>query len=200
MKKFLSLILSFITVCVAGTVFSSVNTPKTVIADSGNEAEEVWNSWEDFSGIQGYKNWYYLHGADDLSTAQYMIFDIDYCVWRSGADENCLMEKHISHPGQLIQAIRAWRAPYSGTFSVETDIQRRPVAYGGDGNYCYISKGFDDVLDDIVLTTDDLDIVSFDIANGVQMQEGEVLYFVLNCSGNYTNDQTYWNITIKPMN
>ena len=29
------------------------------------------------------------------------------------------------------------------------------------------------------------------------MKAGEMIYFVLSCSGNYTFDQTYWEITIE---
>ncbi len=163
---------------------------------SSGPQTHVYNTFDDYSGVQGYKNWYYLAGEDDLSTAEYMVFDTYFYAWRTALDMNCLAEKMIVHPGQLVQSIRAWKAPYDGTVKIESKVQRRPVGYGGDGCYLYISLGYEDTISSLVLSTDDLDMIDFNADSEIDVKKGDMLYFVMNCSGNYTFDQTYWNVTI----
>ena len=160
---------------------------------------QIFNTMTDYSGVQGYKNWYYLVAEDELSNAQYMIYDADMCTWRT-SDTNCLIEYHIVHPGQLQQVIRAWKAPADGNAVFTSQLQRRPVSItggGADGCYAFVAIGDndEDVLFEQAYSARDIEI--HDIDGEAQLKKGEMIYFVLNCSGNYTFDQTYWNITVN---
>ena len=160
---------------------------------------DVYNTVSDYSGIQGYRNWYYLTARDALSEAEYMIWDAEMCTWRM-SDINCLIEPHIVHPGQLDQVIRAWKAPADGRVVFHSKLQRRPVnrnGIGQDGCYIYVATGDED--DDILAeqTFGALDLELHDIDGELDVKQGEMIYFVLNCSGNYTFDQTYWEITVE---
>lgn len=161
------------------------------------EEPKVYNTVADYSGIQGYRNWYYLTARDTLTEAQPMIWDDVMCTWRMN-DINCLIEPHIVHPGQLDQVIRAWKAPKDGKIAFTSQLQRRPVnpnGVGQDGCEVYVAKTDDDYLFSQVY--DALDLELHEIGGETDMKAGEMIYFVLSCSGNYTFDQTYWEITIE---
>jgi len=163
---------------------------------SQNNVTEYYNNRTDFSGTQGYKNWYYLYSEDELITAKNMIYDFDMCTWRA-PDPNCLIEYHIMHPGQLIQVIMAWKAPQNGNISYETILQRRPVSItgqGADGCFIYVAINDDTVLQSE--TYDGKDVDEHIIDGLYEIKKDEMIYFVLNCSGNYTFDQTSWEINI----
>lgn len=196
--KRLSVILLSIMLCLAAASCSgSGNTSSS----TGEEMPktQVFNSMTDYSGVQGYRNWYYLSARDYLSEAEYMIWDADMCTWRM-SDPNCLIEYNIVHPGQLDQVVRAWRAPAAGSVSFTTKLQRRPVdrnGQGQDGCYAYIALGDedDDVLSRLVVPGTDIKLHE-EMHGELEVQEGQMIYYVLNCSGNYTFDQTYWEINI----
>lgn len=165
-------------------------------ADNDSSAG-TYNSRADYSGVQGYKGWYYLTARDSLAESEYMIWDSNMCTWRMN-DVNCLIEPNIVHPGQLDQAVRAWRAPADGTVEFKSVIQRRPFnrnGVGQDGVYAFIATSDDNVLDELLITATDLEF--YDMDGSVKLKAGESIYFVLNCNGNYTFDQTYWDITIN---
>ena len=104
------------------------------------EEPKVYNTVADYSGIQGYRNWYYLTARDTLTEAQPMIWDDVMCTWRMN-DINCLIEPHIVHPGQLDQVIRAWKAPKDGKIAFTSQLQRRPVNPNGVGqDGCEVSS------------------------------------------------------------
>ena len=100
--------------------------------------------------------------------------------------------------GQLDQVIRAWKAPKDGKIAFTSQLQRRPVnpnGVGQDGCEVYVAKTDDDYLFSQVY--DALDLELHEIGGETDMKAGEMIYFVLSCSGNYTFDQTYWEITIE---
>lgn len=167
---------------------------------SGTTGTETFNSRTDYSGVQGYRNWYYLTARDELSQSEYLIWDDVMCTWRTSKDTNCLIEPHIVHPGQLDQVIRAWEAPADGTAVFTTSLQRRPVnknGIGQDGCFAYVVSGEDEADYVAELTVGALDLDKNNIDGEAVLQKGQMLYFVLNCNGNYTFDQTYWEITIN---
>lgn len=161
------------------------------------DASGTYNTRTDYSGIQGYRNWYYLTARDSLDDAEYMIWDEEMCTWRMN-DVNCLIEPNIVHPGQLDQVIRAWRAPCKGTVTYTSVIQRRPVSRNGigqDGCYAFIALDDKTYLDEKIIGPVDISIYNMD--GETTVKEGDKIYFVLNCNGNYTFDQTYWEITVE---
>lgn len=161
---------------------------------------KVYNSTADYSGEQGYKNWYYLTARNSLEETEYMIWDSEMCTWRA-KDINCLIEPNILHPAQLDQVIRAWKAPADGKITVKTNLQRRPVnknGVGQDGCYAYIALSNDDILTEKIVEATDLEYHSLDAT--ADIKKGEFIFFVLNCNGNYTFDQTYWDLTIEYVN
>lgn len=163
----------------------------------GNTYDGEYNSRADYSGEQGYRNWYYLTARDSLDEAEYMIWDGKMCTWRMN-DVNCLIEPNIVHPGQLDQVVRAWRAPVDGKVTFSSVIQRRPFnrnGVGQDGCYAFIATSDDNVLDELLIGSVDLE--KYEMSGSVNLTAGESVYFVLNCNGNYTYDQTYWEITIN---
>ncbi|MBQ7165112.1 MAG: hypothetical protein IJR61_07265 [Clostridia bacterium] len=191
--------------CVLTIMFTagSCGIKETPAAETTDGAEQTprkiyarYNNREDFSGEQGYKNWYYLTARDSLDDTQYMIWDSEMCTWRA-KDPNCLVEANIAHPAQLDQVIRAWKAPADGAISIRTVVQRRPVnrnGVGQDGCYVYIATGDDDIVIERII--DSTDLAFHDLNADITIKKGQFVYFVLNCNGNYTFDQTYWNITI----
>lgn len=192
MKKFIAILFVTISLLTLALCGCGSKTPDKLNADG----EITYNTRQDYSGIQGYKNWYYLTARDSLEDTEYMIWDEEMCTWRMN-DINCLIEPNIVHPGQLDQVIRAWKAPANGKVSYDSQLQRRPVnrnGIGQDGCYVYVALSDDEVLYDNVF--DQLDLDMHDISGQVNVKKGEMIYFVLNCNGNYTFDQTYWDITI----
>ncbi len=169
-------------------------------SDDGSAKTQTFNSRTDYSGIQGYRNWYYLSARDDLSSAEYLIWDDVMCTWRTAKDTNCLIEAHIVHPGQLDQVIRAWKAPADGEAEFTTILQRRPVnrnGVGQDGCFAFVTAGESEDEYIAELAVGALDLDEHHIDGKVSLKEGEMLYFVFNCNGNYTFDQTCWEITIN---
>lgn len=166
-------------------------------SDAVGEVNGTYNSRADYSGVQGYRNWYYLTARDSLTETEYMIWDADMCTWRMN-DVNCLIEPNIVHPGQLDQVIRAWRAPTKGTVRYHSVIQRRPVdrnGIGQDGCYAFIALSDDEFLDEKLIAPTDIEL--YDMDGNAKLNSGQMIYFVLNCNGNYTFDQTYWEITVE---
>lgn len=165
---------------------------------SGDKVTDTYNNKTDYSGEQGYQNWYYLYTDSEMEKINYMIFDTDFCTWRSD-DENCLIEYHIAHPGELTQAVYAWKAPASGSISYTMKVQRRPVdpvGISADGVYVYITAEKSAVdLDWEVIESTDLSVKTYE--GSYTVSNGEFVYFVLNSGGNYIVDQTYFDITVK---
>lgn len=186
--------------CVLGALFTMLfacGNKKTDENGAENFNGVVYNSTKDFSGEQGYKNWYYLTARDSLDKTDYMTWDSEMCTWRT-KDINCLIEPHIIHPAQLDQVIRAWKAPQDGRIVITTILQRRPVnknGVGQDGCYAYIALNDDDVLNEKIVDATDLEYHYINAS--AEVKKGQFVYFVFNCNGNYTFDQTYWDLTVK---
>lgn len=197
MKKF-GKIVSF--VCIVSIFLSFSGCQNSSNGNDNDKVfgkETVYNSVVDYSGEQGYKNWYYLTARDTLEETEYMVYDSEMCTWRT-KDINCLIEPHIWHPGQLDQVIKAWKAPEDGRIVIKSELQRRPVNKNGsgqDGCYVYIALNDDDILCELIVDALDLDYHNLNTA--IEVEKGQFVYFVLNCNGNYTYDQTYWEMIIE---
>lgn len=194
MKKFINCILVTLLISILLCVGFACNKNTE---NQGKVEAGVFNTSTDYSGEQGFRNWYYMSARDELSEAEYMIYDTEMCTWRM-SDVNCLIEPNIIHPGQLDQVIRAWKVPADGSLVITSTIQRRPVdrnGIGQDGCFAYIALNDEDYIDEKVIGGTDLN--KYELGGEVTLKKGEMVYFVLNCSGNYTFDQTYWDITIE---
>ncbi len=138
---------------------------------------QTFQASTDFSGTQGYKNWYYLDG--DLTTSLTYYASHAKCgsnpCWR-GSETYQLVAKAFQHPGHTRNSVRAWKAPSGGSVTITGTVKDLHTTCG-DGVAASIKKDAT-LLWSASIANGDTTGKSFSV--NTSLASGQYLYFILN--------------------
>ena len=96
----------------AGTLVAPGSAVALVVSSGPPPLSTTYHAQDDFSGTQGYRNWYYLYGSGTPMT-----FDATAGWWR-GNETYLVLWNYGGHPGNGSDAIRRWVAPQAGSVRI----------------------------------------------------------------------------------
>src|SRR3989344_4672901 len=99
---------------------------------------QIFQASTDFSGTQGYKNWYYLddNGTTPLTYyASHAECGASPC-WH-GPENYQIIAKTYQHPGRTKDSVRAWKAPEAGSVYI-TGTVTGPGCASTNGAWVYV--------------------------------------------------------------
>lgn len=143
----------------------------------------IYRASADFSGNQGYKNWYY---QDDNGNS--LTYDPANSRWQ-GTQSNHALWKDGGHPGTSRAARRRWIAPIDGTIRITGNVKDTD-SRGGDGVRVLIRKNGNTFWDRIIQNSD-ITGYNFDLTKTINA--GDKIDFTINPRSNNNNDSTYFD-------
>lgn len=107
--------------------------------------QSAWNSQTSFSSIQGGNQWSYLGsstagGANGTNMTYGTPQSATWWGYDWATNDWLYVSDTQQHPGNALDSIRRWTAPYAGTVTI-VGTSRMTNAYAGDGAYIRIRKG-----------------------------------------------------------
>ena len=148
----------------------------------------TYHAQDDFSGTQGYRNWYYLYGSGTPMT-----FDSTAGWWR-GNETWLLLWDNGGHPGNGADAIRRWVAPQAGSVRITGNASDINAGCGG-GVSVSIAKNAT-VLWQQTLANGNTAGVGFDLTTTVVQGDGVNFSVNRGPDGNNSCDATGFDPTI----
>jgi hypothetical protein len=162
---------------------------------------ERYSASQDYSGQQGYRNWYYQYKSGN---SYYNMGGYGSCwqgssgIWAQPPNTCCLcLWRDGGHPGLSEEVVRTWIAPHSGTIYISGSAGDNDAG-GGNGVYLYVRN------------TNDKNVWSYDMPNGQARFNfgffttvGTNDYIRFAISSKYNDpyyDTTYFNPTIEYVN
>lgn len=170
--------------------------------DAASGEQEVLDSYgfvQDFSDRQGYRGWWYLFG-DSAEGFKPMTYHEDFGEYR-GEDYWSRLSVYDSIPGLNSEIAVGFSVPKTCTLSVSSTIYRHPpegFGIGQDGvwyySYCNSFTDAEELLFSEMIV--DTEITVHTLTYETQVQEGDMLYFVINSRTNQSNDNCVLDIRI----
>ncbi|WP_158560743.1 cohesin domain-containing protein [Paenibacillus contaminans] len=169
-----------------------IQVGKSVIASSGPN-DNLYGASLDFSSVQGTRGWSYQQG--DGSTYTDLNWNAGELLWQ-GANQ-LTVGPDFQQP-DINEAVRKWVAPKSGTIQIATNGNIRKSDASGDGVRFKLLKN------NIRIWPEDSewkqlqanDKTGFPMKSTIEVQAGDVLYFVANPNSDSTGDKIFWNPVI----
>ncbi len=134
-------------------------------------AAQTFQASTDFSGAQGYKNWYYLDGSGGNLT--YIAGGSP--LWR-GSEQDAIIWPGNAHPGNNTDVVRRWKAPEAGTVNITGTVKDADGGCG-DGVNASIKKDAT-VLWSASVANGNMVGASFNLITS--LAGGQAINFVLN--------------------
>ncbi len=197
------LLISAFVGCAQTTVTYDPEPFEEVVDDYRLYLDETFNSVQDLSDCQGYRNWYYYCGDPEDGSLDYMVFNDFYGRWCSQYQtiyEFTYMWSSVWLP-EALQGYgigMSFKAPATGTLDVSVNLKllQLPEFSIGDGVIFTISDINGDPYDGVSISTAEGDKdIPLHCTVDVKMGE-EVLFMLFPNSGN-KHDSTDVNITVK---
>ncbi|HEY3104654.1 MAG TPA: Ig-like domain-containing protein, partial [Pyrinomonadaceae bacterium] len=149
-------------------------------------SSQTFKASTDFSGGQGYRNWYYLD-----SNGSQMAFDTANNLWQ-GSETYLQLWSGGGHPGNYLEAVRQWRAPSGGSIRITGNASDAATTCG-DGVVASIKRG-SQVLWQQTIENGNTSGFAFDITANVA--PGDRLNFAINARSACWCDSTNFDPTI----
>jgi len=162
---------------------------------------------EQFSNVQGNKNWYYM--VRDISGYHEMPWDPDDQWWQWGYPQEKAMDyvrlmKDGGHPGPGVDVARVWESTVSGTLRIKGRVHKYPEAHvagycwywwwegclGGDGVIVYIKKNGQELWKSRIGGMD-WEGYGYDVTT--EVQAGDRISFEINLAQSPEFDGTYFD-------
>jgi hypothetical protein len=149
------------------------------------------NSVDEFSGGQGQNNWQYQwsKGRDSFD---WVDMQFDGNCWRAPKTGDRVWEDYVricptsAHPGVEGDITWRWTSEVSGPIQVEV-FARKIDAQGGDGVEVVVYRNTEEIKRWSLAASDTL---GFTQQFGLDVKQGDYLFFVLKPAGNSMNDET----------
>ncbi len=151
---------------------------------------------EDFSSVQGNKQWYYMQGSGSSYTN--MTWDAASNKWIGANQWNQIGVNALIHPDKN-DTVVAWKAPMTGNIVIKGKAAKQNNTCG-DGVRVKIVKNSTQVWpasDWQVIGAADITGNTHNISTSVS--QNDYIYFVLNQNANNSCDGSRWNPTIEYM-
>lgn len=185
----------FLAAAVLLILFAAAGCKKEPEQENTADIPNVYNNYDDFSTLHGYMGWYYMFGnlsdSEADSTLSKMVFDLDIGRW-NGKDFYVFIEKNQMHPGNNSEVILGWKAPKSGSITLDctvTHCPTDPTAVTADGVLFYVQKGFsDEYVMSKQIARDDVE--EHKMSDNLTVKKDEMIFFVINAAGNNSYDNT----------
>ena len=198
----LSLLLSIGSFGCTEKVSYNPSLPNEQVDDYKLYLNETFNSTQDLSDAQGYRNWYYYCGDAEINMLDYMVFSEYYGRWCSKfhhlyTDTYMWGTYWLPDGRQGFGVGMGFKAPATGTLEIAVTLNliAPPELSSGDGVVFTISDIKGESYE--VLWLDKVDGgKDFVIETDVQIKKGEEVLFMLFANTNNTNDFTKVDITI----
>ncbi len=158
---------------------------------------ETYNSINDLSDCQGYRNWYYYCGDPENNTLSYMVFNQFSGRWCSEY-QNLEKETYIWGTAWLPSPAggigMGFKAPATGTVNVKAVIKL--LGEGGDGVVFTITDYNGEAYDGKALQSSKAGI-EYVIEKTIDVKINDSILFMLFANTDNTNDFTNVDITIN---
>ncbi|MHA0857279.1 hypothetical protein [Paenibacillus sp. CMAA1364] len=151
---------------------------------------------EDFSSVQGNKQWYYMQGNGSNYTN--MTWDANTNKWNGAYQWNSIGVNALIHP-DANDTVIAWKAPMAGNIAIKGKVAKQNNSCG-DGVRVKIMKNNTQIWPTSGWQTIAAnDITGFTPNIPTTVSPNDNIYFVLNQNANTSCDGTRWNPTIEYM-
>ena len=184
------------------TVYSPA-LPEAVKDDYTMYLNETFNSTEDLSDCQGYRNWYYYCGDPEDDSLSLMVFNDYYGRWCSEYQSlyyYTYMWSTVWLPEdqQGYGIGMGFKAPATGKVSVSATVRllADPDYSNGDGVVFTISDKRGDPYDGKLITPAE-GAQDFVLSQEISVEMGDEILFMLFPNANNTHDFTNVDITVK---
>jgi tetratricopeptide (TPR) repeat protein/predicted Ser/Thr protein kinase len=158
----------------------------------------ITNSKDDYSGTQGYKNWYYL---ELIGTSwQQMPWDSGDGYYEHGyipdigsvEGRYIQIRQYLMHPGPDIPVARKWVSPVPREIRIKATVRKDDTG-GGDGVGVRIMHNSQQLWSTYLHYRDS---VGKTFTEDRKVQQGDEIYFIVDIGGSPLHDQTYFDASI----
>lgn len=148
-----------------------------------------WLASEGFSEEQGKNQWYYEQW--DGNKYSQMKWDSGQSIWH-GEATYVFVGQNWQHPETGFDSVRKWVAPKAGEIIIRGIAKKG--SGGGDGVILSIKKNDEVILEPTNLEGDNINGIEIDISTNID--EGDVIYFIVNKKESIDFDGTTWDQVI----
>lgn len=206
-KSLASIVLIIFLLCGASCSMETVTydpEPKTEVVDDYTQyLGETFNSTQDLSDCQGYRNWYYYCGDPEDGSLSYMVFNDYYGRWCSKYQQIYYFTymwgtAWLPEDQQGYGIGMGFKAPATGKLDISVTLRllELPKYSNGDGVIFMISDIKGDPYEGVSISPADGDKDIF-LECSVDVKMGEEILFMLFPNSNNTHDFTNVDITIN---
>lgn len=189
--------------CSKETITYDPEPTAEVVDDYTQYLGQTFNSTQDLSDCQGYKNWYYYCGDPEDGSLAYMVFNDYYGRWCSKYQQIYYFTymwgtTWLPEDQQGYGIGMGFKAPATGKLDISVTVRllALPKFSNGDGVIFTISDINGDPYDGVSITPADGDKdITLDCT--VDVEIGEEVLFMLFPNSNNTHDFTNVDITIN---
>ena len=157
----------------------------------------AFDAEKDFSIRQGNNQWYY----QSWNNKYFIFMEFDGKQWISKGSRTAILPNGNMLPGKE-DAVKSWIALYKGTIHITGTVKMQDPA-GGDGIKACIVKSNNDHRVTIwpekepckIISSNDLKGTDQDLT--IDVESGDMIYFIVNRNKDNFNDETVWNPQIS---
>lgn len=167
---------------------------KSIIITTPSNLNDTAAPGLDFSSVQGTNNWFYKQGNGTTYTD--MTWNSTQNAWVGAYTNNLISASEFMQP-DTNDAVRAWKAPYSGTVQIKGHVNKWDIT-GGDGVKVKIMKN-----DIQIWPSSGWESLAYNDKVGllqdfnIKVSQGDYIYYVVNQNSNSANDNTFWDTSIS---